>query len=476
MNSLSARLLAAFSLVIVAVLLFVGLALVVVLRDDPIVERQTAAALNEKARLIQRQNPPVKEAVQDGAAYVTLLAGTYDVRVVIATPAGQTLADSEAPGAELNLLKFRNARPNGAVPGSVIGRARDAKLQTWLYVAHPAGPERVLLLAAPLPRFAALIFFIENLLGPLLQAGAIAAALAVLLAVLIARSIARPLQTMAEVAHGVALGNYAAAAPATGPDEVRDLGQSINRMAQQVQASQQAQRDFLANVSHELKTPLTSIQGFAQAIADGTVDSTQGVQRSAGIIHAEAQRMRRMVEELLDLARLEAGLKSLKREPVELRALLAAAADKFSLRAQEKQVTLRADLPPVLPMLKGDGDRLAQVFTNLLDNALQHTPAGGAITLSAAPTAAGLAITVADTGAGIPPDDVPRIFERFYQVDKARTRTAGLGLGLTISKDIVEAHGGRLSVASQLGRGSQFTVLLPPARADDTTIGRKKKD
>src|SRR5262249_14794249 len=191
---------------------------------------------------------------------------------------------------------------------------------------------------------------------------------------LISRSIAQPLQKMAAVAQSIEQGNYSQAAPESGPDEVRALGRALNAMQQQVQSSQQGQRDFLANVSHELKTPLTSIQGFAQAMLDGAAATPEAVQRSAGIIFSEADRMRRLVEGLLDLARLDAGLRALNRLSIDLRAVLLTVSDKMSLRAGEKGVTLTLDLPPSLPVLYADADRLAQVFTNLLDNAVKHTP------------------------------------------------------------------------------------------------------
>src|SRR3970282_1799538 len=191
-------------------------------------------------------------------------------------------------------------------------------------------------------------------------------------------------------------------------------------MSTQLQVTQQAQRDFLANVSHELKTLLTSIQGFAQAMLDGAADSPPGIQRSAKIIYAGARRLRRLVEGLLDLARLDVGLRALSRAPLDLRLVLAATVEKFGLRAKEKGVTLRGELPPALPAMVGDADRLAQVFTNLLDNALKHTPAGGSVTLSAATVPGGVEIAVNNNRPGLPPEDLQRVFERFYQVEIGR--------------------------------------------------------
>jgi signal transduction histidine kinase len=159
-----------------------------------------------------------------------------------------------------------------------------------------------------------------------------------------------------------------------------------------------------------------------------------------------------------------------------LRAVLLAVTESFSLRAQEKGVELRVELPPSLPSLNADADRLAQVFTNLLDNAVKHTPAGGKVTMAATATTGWVEASVGDTGPGIPAEDVSRIFERFYQVDKSRARRKGVGLGLTISKEIVEAHGGSLRAESVVGLGSRFIVRLPLVRPDDTTAAKRKSE
>lgn len=475
MNSLGTRLFAAFVSIILVVILIVGFALLVLLRDNPVIERQTYTRLNDVAGAVIRQGPlPANLTRESAAAFVQQLAAVYSVRVLIADPGGRVVVDSNPEAAAINRLNLNQARPDQGAPGALLGRARDANQRLWLYVTRPFGPNRLLVFAEQQPRFPVIAYFAENLLLPLGEAAVVAGLLSAVLAVLISRSIANPLHRMASVAQSIARGDYAQAAPTSGPDEVRALGQSLNSMARQVQAAQQAQRDFVANVSHELKTPLTSIQGFAQAMLDGAAASPDALDKSARIIFDEADRMRRMVEELLDLARLDAGAGAMTRGPVDLRLVLATVVDRFGPRAAERQVNLQADLPGNLPAMVGDADRLAQVFNNLVDNALKHTPAGGSVTLAASPAPGGVAVAVRDTGAGIPPEDVNRIFERFYQVDKSRARSGGAGLGLAITREIVEAHGGRIDVQSVAGLGSNFRVFLPVARGDDTTVARKK--
>jgi len=233
-------------------------------------------------------------------------------------------------------------------------------------------------------------------------------------------------------------------------------------MADQVEATRQSQRDFVANVSHELKTPLTSIQGFSQALLDGTASTPEATARAARIIHDEAERMRRLVDELLILARFDAGQMVMARDPVELGPLLRGCVEKLAPQAQAAGVALALDVPERL-FVTGDTDRLAQVFTNLLDNALAHTPAGSKVVLAARPAEdrRAVEVAVADAGEGIPAGVLPRIFERFYQVDKSRRRSRGAGLGLAITKEIVEAHGGTITAESVVGLGTRFTVRLP---------------
>jgi two-component system sensor histidine kinase ResE len=179
------------------------------------------------------------------------------------------------------------------------------------------------------------------------------------------------------------------------------------------------------------------------------------------VIHDEASRMHRMALDLLELARMDAGIADFKRQPVDLANLLRSLVEKFAPQAHQAQVNLELQIDP-LPSIFGDEDHLTQVFTNLVDNALKYSPTGGQVRLHAQQTGPQVEISISDTGAGIPPDELPRIFERFYQTDKARSSgRRGVGLGLTIAREIVLAHGGRLNVRSNPGQGSTFTVTLP---------------
>jgi signal transduction histidine kinase len=324
-------------------------------------------------------------------------------------------------------------------------------------------------------------------LRQLAASGCIGGLLSVLLALLIAGSVSSPLRRLATAANAIAEGDYDHRVAVQGPTEVQELAQNFNSMAEQVKASQQSQRDFLANVSHDLKTPLTSIQGYAQAIADGAASNPDSVRRSAGIIRDEAQRMSRMVTELLDLARIESGQIVMQQEAVHLNVVLRDCANRLVLRAQQAGIKLEAQVPDDLPVITGDGDRLAQVFTNLLDNALKHTSEGGKVSVAARSVTgssivrrgktwpAGVEVVVSDNGSGIPPEDLSRVFERFYQVDKSRQRGGGLGLGLSIVKQIVEAHHGIIHAESVVGIGSRFVVTLPLSPGTEITQASPRK-
>jgi two-component system phosphate regulon sensor histidine kinase PhoR len=227
---------------------------------------------------------------------------------------------------------------------------------------------------------------------------------------------------------------------------------------------ERVRQDFVANVSHEFKTPLTAIQGFAETLLAGALDDPKNNRRFLEIIRDHAARLARLTDDLLKLARIEAGKLEIEFSPVNIIQLIERCAETTLLKASQKQIALEIDLPPGLPAVRGDASLLRDVLQNLLDNAIQYTPPGGRIRVNAAAGAREAVITVADTGIGIPLADQERIFERFYRVDAARSREAGgTGLGLSIAKHIVEAHGGRIWVESEVGVGSKFSFSIPLA-------------
>jgi signal transduction histidine kinase len=325
--------------------------------------------------------------------------------------------------------------------------------------------------AAPRIRLATFRVWGDEFLRPILLAGGIALIVSILLSFLITRWIAAPLDHLAGASRAVANGDYDQRLQVAGPEEMQSLAQAFNEMVREVKASHQSQRDFVANVSHELKTPLTSIRGFAQAILEGAAADREQQERAAQVIRDESARLERLVKDLLDLARLDSGQTDFDFQRVDLNALLSAVVERLSVKAREASVSVRLDVPD-FPALVGDGDRLAQVFTNLLDNAVKHSPRGGDVRVWGEVAGGWVSVHVDDHGEGIPDADLERIFERFYMVNKARPGgiDRGTGLGLAISQEIIRMHAGILSAQSKVGQGSRFSVQIPIVRPDDSTL------
>ncbi|MEK4252898.1 ATP-binding protein [Ureibacillus sp. FSL K6-2830] len=237
----------------------------------------------------------------------------------------------------------------------------------------------------------------------------------------------------------------------------------IRDMTEQIKLDK-LRSDFIANVSHELRTPIAMLQGYSEAIIDGVVETEEDKNEMIKIIYDESQRMGRLVADLLDLARMESGHTTLVKESVPINSVFERITQKFSQVAKENHIQLMFHTEMSDDVLINiDEDRIEQVLTNLIDNAIRHTPEDGSVTVSLEQELSYLKVQVSDTGEGIPKEDLPFVFERFYKADKARTRTrkVGTGLGLAIAKNIVEAHNGNIRVDSEVGEGTTFTFYLP---------------
>jgi signal transduction histidine kinase len=323
---------------------------------------------------------------------------------------------------------------------------------------------------------------VSDLRSALLPAIVVALLISLAAAFLLARSISRPITKLAGAAEAMSRGDYNQSLPVEGHDELGTLTQQFNVMASEVARARKMQRDFVANVSHDLKTPLTSIQGFSQAILDGTINDSRGYTQAAIIINTESQRMARLVSELLNLSRLENGLSSLELQPIDIGLVVSQLGLAMQPQAQASDVRLMVRIPNQSTTVLADVDRLKQAFGNLIDNAIKHTPSGGSVTVEVTQHDESVQVAFVDTGAGIPPDELPRVMERFYQIDKARSNQVNpsgarsLGLGLAIAREIIQAHRGQITIDSQVGIGTAVRVLLPSdARTDEAQHVDKRR-
>lgn len=326
-----------------------------------------------------------------------------------------------------------------------------------LYVARITANGRVVLIRLARLAFAEWRPFLVSLglaaLGGIL--------LAVVLSTLLARRLTRPIGELASATARVAAGEPDVAVPVRGEDELAALGRAFNAMAGDLGQARATQRRFLESVSHELRTPLTAIRGWAEGLQDGAVSPGE----AGRVIGGEARRLERLVVDLVDLGRLGRAGFTVDREPVDLRAIAAASVQRHGPRARELGITLTAspngsgsDSAATAATGLGDTDRLLQITSNLIENALRLTPEGGTISVAAAPGQ----ITVADTGPGLAAEDLHRAFERFYLTERYRSeRAVGSGLGLAIVKELAQAMGGGVQAVSRPDGGAQFTVSVP---------------
>ncbi len=245
-------------------------------------------------------------------------------------------------------------------------------------------------------------------------------------------------------------------------DELGQLAEAFNTMASSLAQQEELRRAMVSDVAHELRTPLTNLRGYLEATRDGLVNADYALIDN---LYEETMLLSRLVNDLHELAQADAGQLTLLRSPTPLAGLVEQAVTMLRQQTNDKQIALTADLPADLPLVDVDAERIGQVLRNLLNNAIAHTPDGGAIGVSARVQGGEVQVAVRDTGEGIAPEHLPHVFDRFYRADKSRARqTGGAGLGLAIVRQLVEAHGGTVSAESVAGQGSTFTFTLPIVR------------
>ncbi|MDP9266674.1 MAG: HAMP domain-containing histidine kinase [Chloroflexota bacterium] len=406
----------------------------------------------------------IQNGVRDGKQPRQILdeledqARAADARLLILSPntANPNLARRVLVDSQGTLMNTKFAQPD---QGN-IGQFVDAG-EPWIFVQQQlqravlgAGGQGTIVVARPRAAYGDSV---RALLPSLVVSGLAAIGLALIVAALLARTITKPLRDLAAGAKRFASGDYRARVGAAGPSEVARLGAAFDDMAAEIERARASEHGFLADISHELRTPLTSIHGFAQAIVDREARG-EGVTRAAEIIQRESRRLVRLVEGLLQVARIESGASELRHEPVDPRAIVQDAVDALAVQAASGHVRFDVALAPV-SSLRGDPDRLAQLFINLLDNAVKHSPSGGRVEVRGAVDDGSFVVRIRDAGSGVPAGAETRVFDRFYRGENS-TRD-GSGLGLAIARAIAHAHGGDISARNADGGGAEFAVRLP---------------
>ena len=455
--SFRSKILAAHLALVAAVLLLVFLELNRSLAID--LHEQRSAKLEQQAQgaatWVRQSRHPEKLAGR--------LATVVGARVTIVDLTGAVVGDSRegVVGSDANALpEIAAARTNG------VGRAtRDDANGSVTFVAVPATDELVVRVGAPLADVEGPL---DAMRGRLLYASVLAVLVAILLAVLASRVAARPLRAMTEAAEGIARGDYDRPLPPASPDEFGRLSSTLAALATQLSSDmtrirqlEAIRRDFVANLSHELRTPVTAIQGYAETLMSSP-RSEKDQRRYVEIMHRHAARISTLVSALLRLSEIEARTPSDRvQEPVDVGAIAEHVANSMRPRAEEREVLIELDLPKRLTA-RGDPLGVEQIIDNLVDNALKYGGSPGAVHIGGKVVGDRVLLTVSDEGPGIEEEHLPRLFERFYRVDKGRSREeGGTGLGLSIVKHLVESMEGNIRVTSEVGHGTTFDVELP---------------
>jgi signal transduction histidine kinase len=304
--------------------------------------------------------------------------------------------------------------------------------------------------------------FEQTLLYSLLAAGVVATVTAALASLLVSRRLVEPLRYVSAATSRIASGRYGERVPVRDADELGELSQSFNAMARALEEAERRRMEVISDVSHELRTPLSTIRGYMEGLAEGVVEPSQ---ETWTLLYAEFERVGRLVDDLRRLSRAEAGQLDLSMAPMSPAEAVRLAVGGMLPLFEEKSVELKSAVSEDLPSILADVDRVVQVLSNLLSNALRHTPDGGRVVVEAEASGDEVTFEVTDTGTGIAPEHLERVFERFYRVDKSRSRgeaLGGSGVGLAISRALVEAMGGRIRVESPgLGEGATFVFTLP---------------
>lgn len=489
-NSLQAKLFYSFMFVIIVMLLGVSLGLSAIVKEQMVAHKQQEL-INKGYELAHMVNAfyAEKSDLEGLSDFLGSVDSFIDSRVWVIDKSRQVVAMS-TPGMG-GRAKMRGHGP-GPMGGVMQGGMRmvlnelDTVFNGRVWVKtfdHPFYGEKMLVVAMPVTLSdgsvgGAILLntpvtgindFMDSIYLYVGVTGVVAVLVALLVVSRLTRGIVRPLKAMQETAEAMARGDYTKQVKVGSNDEVGKLGLALNSLSRdlaeniaELEKMEKLRRDFVANVSHELRTPLTIIRAFNEALMDGTIGDPEKVKEYQRSMQEETVRLERLIKDLLDLSRLQ----SQEIDPDEERIPLATIADSvvtmMKQTADPKHITIYWNSQAAAPFIMGNGDRITQLLVILLDNAIKYTPAGGTVTIGINVEQDQAVLTITDTGIGIPPEDLPYIWERFYKVNKSHSRDDnGTGLGLAIAKHIIELHHAKAEVRSCPGQGTTFTITFP---------------
>lgn len=450
-HSLNFRLLAAFALVIIII---VGSVFFLVYRTT----RAEIAQIGERAQELQdsRIQLELSRYYMMGGSFerlqqmVVQWGNLYGRRIVVTNNQNIVIADS----AESLLNEQYSSNTPGYQIRPMMGFGNRTLASVYILPAE-----------VPDINVASLQITYRSIGRFFIWGGLAAVAVAILLTFLISRRILSPVKALTAATRRFGKGDFSHRVDAQEPGEVGELARSFNSMADDLERNEKLRRNMVADIAHELRTPLSNLRGYLEAIGDGVIEPNQTAINS---LAEEASTLSRLIDDLQELSLADAGELKLNIEPGNITEVIDPAVTALQAKAISKGINLGAEIQKGLPPVNIDSHRIGQVLRNLLENALTHSGKDGNITVRAIREDNQIFVSVSDTGEGIPPEDLPNIFERFYRVDKSRARaTGGTGLGLTIVKRLVEAHGGTITVSSQPGQGTTFTFSLPVATGSE---------
>ncbi|MBT4511155.1 MAG: HAMP domain-containing protein [Chloroflexi bacterium] len=389
------------------------------------------------------------------------LSTQLETRIRILNTQGIVLIDSQQEEQGSNLST--DSLVSEALTGKTSSRT-DTRGEDTMHLALPAISEGQLMGVVYLSQtLGDITAVLHDLRTRLLLSTGIALLVSAIVALLLSRAISNPIHRLTNAATAVAHGDFDQQVPVRSRDELGQLSRTFNDMTARLRAARQMQANFVADVSHESRTPLTSIKGMVETLRDGAVDDPEVRDRFLSTIKTETDRLIHMVNDLLLLSQADSAALNLSQESIDISELVQTVVDQLLSQPDERKLELKTQIHPGTPLVWIDPDRIQQVLINLLDNAIKYSHDGGSVTIEAIPQKdQKVLIKIRDEGIGIPTEDLPHIGQRFYRTDKARSRAkGGAGLGLAIAKSFIEAHGGQLWVDSEEGQGTTVSFTLP---------------